>query len=175
MRSNLPYTEQGFFVGLGAADTIEWYEFEARPGEMESVTSKGSPIKTTKFLEAKARIRERQRREREAGGKAPMNWFTSKVLGRQPQDKWPMDLSVFRGHSSYVNDVAFSPDGKHLATGSDDKTARVWEVASGACVATLEGHSDGVTGVAFSPVDGKFLATASGDNTARVWEVAEEK
>ena len=68
--------------------------------------------------------------------------------------------------------MAFSPDGKHLATASSDKTARVWEAASGAGVETLEGHSSDVSAVAFSP-DGKHLATAGGgDSTARVWEAA---
>ena len=54
--------------------------------------------------------------------------------------------------------VAFSPDGRTLATGSDDKTARLWEVASGKEIATLRGHESGVYFVAFSP-DGRTLAT----------------
>jgi WD40 repeat protein len=70
-----------------------------------------------------------------------------------------------------VNEVAFSPDGKLLATASGDKTARLWEVASGKALATLAGHENEVNAVAFSP-DGKLVATASADGTTRLWEVS---
>jgi WD40 repeat protein len=60
-----------------------------------------------------------------------------------------------------VNGVAFSPDGTRIATASDDKTARVWDSASGRELARLT-HEDPVNGVAFSP-DGTRIATASGD------------
>jgi WD40 repeat protein len=63
--------------------------------------------------------------------------------------------------------VAFSPDGKRLATASLDKTAKVWDVSSGQESLTLTGHTDGLRGVSFSP-DGKRLATASADGTVRV-------
>jgi WD40 repeat protein len=77
---------------------------------------------------------------------------------------------TLRGHSSGVDGVAFSPDGKRLATASWDHTAKVWDVESGKELLTLRGHSNGVYGVAFSP-DGKHLATASSDHTAKVWDV----
>ena len=67
--------------------------------------------------------------------------------------------------------VAFSPRGDLIATGSWDNTARIWDAATGACLATLAGHAGTVEAVAFSP-SGKLLATASGDATARVWNVA---
>jgi WD40 repeat protein len=70
-------------------------------------------------------------------------------------------------HSNYVLAVAFSPDGRVLATGSEDHTAGIWEVASGQ-QRTLITHDTGVDGVAFSP-DGRLLATACGDFTARIW------
>ena len=65
--------------------------------------------------------------------------------------------------------MAFSPDGRLLATASGDKTARLWDPATGECLRTLTGHTGAVWGVAFSP-DGRLLATASDDKTARLWD-----
>jgi len=70
------------------------------------------------------------------------------------------------GHGAEVNSVAFSPDGKTLASGSHDNTIKLWDVASGTNTQTLSGHG-GVYSVAFSP-DGKMLASGSYDKTNQV-------
>jgi len=51
---------------------------------------------------------------------------------------------IFRGHTSWVTSAAFSCDGKTLASGSDDHTIKFWEISTGECLSTLEGHGDGV-------------------------------
>jgi WD40 repeat protein len=75
------------------------------------------------------------------------------------------------GHTDWVLSVAFSPDGRLLASGSFDDTIKLWEVASGRLVRTLTGHTDWVRSVAFSP-DGRLLASGSDDETIKLWEVA---
>ena len=75
------------------------------------------------------------------------------------------------GHNGPVSSVAWSPDEKRLATGSSDKTAKVWDAGNGEELFTLTGHSEEVSSVAWSP-DGKRLATGSGDKTAKVWDAA---
>lgn len=75
------------------------------------------------------------------------------------------------GAKAGIHRFAFSPDGRLIAASSPDHTVRVWDVASGAPVAILSGHSDLIIGVCFSP-DGKWLASASAfvDGTIRIWD-----
>jgi WD40 repeat protein len=78
------------------------------------------------------------------------------------------ELLTLTGHESAVYALAWSPDGKRLATGSLDHTARVWDAASGAELLSMPNQSDNVLGVAWSP-DSKRLAIASGDHAVRVY------
>src|SRR5712672_2364480 len=76
---------------------------------------------------------------------------------------------VLTGHTGAVNSVAFSPDGAWLSTASEDKTARVWNAATGELLHTLSGHEDAVFAAPFSP-DGSKIATVSADLTPRLWD-----
>jgi WD40 repeat protein len=80
----------------------------------------------------------------------------------------------FIGHSKSIYSIAFSPDGKYLASSSKDNTVKLWSVELQKEITTLQGHSSEVLSVAFSP-DGKYLASSSEDNTVKLWSVESQK
>lgn len=99
------------------------------------------------------------------------------VLGFEPsgaQEKSATQIiATFKGHTEPVYSVAFTPDGKYLATGSFDNTIKLWEVATGKEAKTYggpTGHQKMVMCVAVSP-DGQLLASGSLDNTLKIWDV----
>jgi WD40 repeat protein len=79
-------------------------------------------------------------------------------------------LFELRGHSDTVNSVSWSPDGRRIATGGNDRAVGVWEAESGELVTQLLGHTGGVITVDWAPDSDRLLSTAS-DGAAKIWEI----
>ncbi len=91
---------------------------------------------------------------------------SSGIFGQTPK----LETVIQNGHSASVKAVAISPDGKILATGSRDKSVKLWDQQSGLEIRSIVGHTHTINGIAFSP-NGLYIATSSADGTACVWEV----
>ena len=76
------------------------------------------------------------------------------------------------GHDNSVRSVSYSLDGQRIVTGSEDKTAKVWDAVEGQELMTLMGHDGGAFSVAYSP-DSYRIVTGSEDKTAKVWDAVE--
>ncbi|OCH85338.1 hypothetical protein OBBRIDRAFT_321306 [Obba rivulosa] len=91
-------------------------------------------------------------------------------LQRGRLQDWPAEQTVIRGHDSSVFCVAFSPDGKRVISGSEDRTIRIWDAETGRTMTgPFNGHRDRVCSVACSP-DGKRVVSGSSDKTIRIWD-----
>ncbi|MEE0266978.1 MAG: TIR domain-containing protein [Bacteroidales bacterium] len=88
---------------------------------------------------------------------------------RALRQSWESNSGTLEGHSDFVYSVCWSPDGKYLASCSDDETIKIWDAKSGKELKTLEGHYYDVNSVCWSP-DGKYLASGSHDKTVKIWD-----
>lgn len=102
-------------------------------------------------------------------GKVVVSSSWSETMMRVWEVETGEQVGTLKGHSGSVNSVAYSPDGKILAS-CGDTTIRFWDVDTGRVRKVLSGHQDTVESLAFSG-DGKSIASASYDDDARVWDV----
>jgi WD40 repeat protein len=100
----------------------------------------------------------------------------SKICSRSQEFVTQFDHSILRenmvlsyGHISSVRSVAFSPDGKTCLSGSGDRSLKLWDIQTGACIRTFIGHDHFIRSIAFSP-DGKTCLSGSWDNTLKLWD-----
>jgi WD40 repeat protein len=101
-------------------------------------------------------------------GRQMLTWSQDMILRDAASGQ---KLRTFKGRTGEVSSVVFSPDGRHVLTGSWDKTAILWDVASGKKLRTFQGHTRVVYSVAFNP-DGQQVLTGSWDKTAILWDAA---
>src|SRR5579864_1671349 len=77
--------------------------------------------------------------------------------------------AVLRGHNDWIYGLTYSPDGRRIASGSKDKTVRIWDAEAGKELFCLRGHDEDARSVAYSP-DGRWIASGSKDKSVRIWD-----
>src|SRR5882757_5176586 len=83
---------------------------------------------------------------------------------------WPAPALQWTGHTGSIYCMSYSPNGTHIATGSSDRTIRIWDAETGVAVGNpLEGHPAYVLSVAYSP-NGQHIISGSEDRTIRIWD-----
>ncbi|KAI9349083.1 WD40-repeat-containing domain protein [Obelidium mucronatum] len=102
-------------------------------------------------------------------------WDTSKLEKQAASSEEPITLKssyTFQAHEKDINSIAVAPNDRIFATGSQDKTAKVWSATNGSLIGTCQGHKRGVWCVQFSTVD-QVLVTSSGDKTIKLWSMSD--
>ncbi|KAJ3237673.1 Transducin (beta)-like 3 [Chytriomyces hyalinus] len=97
------------------------------------------------------------------------------ILKHLKSSREPLKLKssyTFQAHEKDINSIAVAPNDKIFATGSQDKTAKIWSTTDGSLVGTLKGHRRGIWSVQFSTVD-QVLVTSSGDKTIKLWSMTD--
>ena len=134
----------------------------AYQGEMRRLVFREAKIKAER-----KRVEDAELKRREAASVASRR--AKELAYKLKNHKWRC-VHTLPGHSSFVNSLAISPDGQILASGSWDRTIKIWNLETGEFVGTLMGHSDRVNSVAISG-DGKMLASGSSDETIKFWNL----
>lgn len=108
-----------------------------------------------------------------AGTEAARPGMTAKLPSPATAGSSPaptVELTALAGHADWITSLAFSADGQWIASGSSDKTVKVWEMPGGKLIGTLRGQEHAINGVAVSS-DNKWIASAGNDGTVRLWDV----
>lgn len=147
-------------VDLQAAYSAERFKCAAVCiGHTEAIGAVALPHKSTNFLISGSQDR------------TIKYWHLGDLDLDRPDDTYhPRSLYTHQAHDKDINTIAIAPNDKLFATGSQDKTAKIWNVDSGDLAGTCKGHKRGVWCVKFSPVD-QVIATTSGDKTLKLWNI----
>ena len=169
----------GFYDGIGAGKSIEMaYKLGCNAIEMELSSSStqhrkmiaiSSPddIQKPRFSEHLIPVI----KKKENLTPIKLSAFASKDLPSEIKqaNTWN-SINSFKGHSDWIRSLAFSPDGQAIVSGSNDETARLWDVKTGQLIHMLTGHEQRIKSVGISP-DGGIIASASANSIIKLWSL----